>query len=169
MKPVEVPPIGGETVLPGAQFADAYTVTVAGLDLDAISAATLAFGRAPAWINRLLHVRNALVAPFRLKAGRMAIGDPSGRIGIFPVLHQSTQQIILGLDDRHLDLRLRVDVADHGLGHQTITASTFVKTHNLFGRAYLLAILPFLRVIVKTMLAQTLREPLAHAVRQMSA
>ncbi len=161
MKPVEVPPTNAETILPGAQFADAYAVTVVGQDLDAISAARLAFGSAPAWINRLLQVRNALVAPFRLKAGRMEIGEPSGQIGIFPVLQQSAHQIILGLDDRHLDFRLRVDVADEGTGHQTITASTFVKTHNRFGRAYLRTILPFHRVIVKTMLAQAMRKPSA--------
>ncbi len=159
MKPVEVQPTNADAILPGAQFADAYAVTVAGQNLDAISAAYLAFGRAPAWINRLLQVRNALVAPFRLKAGRMEIGDVSGRIGIFPVLQHSAHQIILGLDDRHLDFRLRVDVADYGTGHQTITASTFVKTHNLFGRAYLRTILPFHRVIVKTMLAQAMRQP----------
>ena len=157
MKPVEVPPSNAEEILPGAQFADAFQVTVTGQELDAISAATLAFGRAPAWINGLLQLRNVLVAPFRLKSGQLEIGSPSGRIGIFPVLHQSKNQIILGLDDRHLDFRLRVDIADRGAAHQTITATTVVRTHNLFGRAYLRTILPFHRVIVKTMLAQAVR------------
>jgi hypothetical protein len=157
MKPAETPPTDTESTLPGAQFADAYAMTVTGQSLDAMTAANRAFGRAPAWINRLLQVRNALVAPFRLKAGELAISDPSTNVGIFPLLHRSENQIILGLDDRHLDFRLRVDVAELGQGRQSVTATTVVRTHNLFGRAYLQAVLPFHRLIVKTMLAQALR------------
>jgi hypothetical protein len=157
MKPVEVTPSSPDTVLPGAQFADAFAMTVTGQSLDAMTAATVAFGRAPLWISRLLQIRNVLVTPFGLKSGALELSDPARQIGIFPLLRQSTEQIVLGLDDRHLDFRLLVDVADQGQGRQTITATTFVKTHNLLGRAYLQTILPFHRLIVKTMLAQAIR------------
>lgn len=157
MKPVETTPSDTETVLPGAQFADAYAMTVTGQSLDAMTAANRAFGRAPAWVNGLLRIRNAVVAPLRLKAGHLEINTPAKTVGIFPLLHRSDQQMILGLDDRHLDFRLRVDVAELGHGAQTVTATTVVKTHNLLGRVYLWIILPFHRVIVKTMLAQALR------------
>jgi hypothetical protein len=157
MKPVETPPTDTDTMLPGAQFADAYAMTVTGQALDAITAANRAFGRAPAWISGLLRIRNAVVAPFRLKVGQPDVSNPSTTVGIFPLLQRSDQQIVLGLDDRHLDFRLRVDVAELGQGVQTVTATTVVRTHNLFGRVYLRAVLPFHRVIVKTMMAQALR------------
>ncbi len=157
MKPVEIPASDPGSVLPGAQFADAYAMTVGGQSLTAITAAERAFGRAPAWIGRLLQVRNVLTAPFGLKPGRLELGDTQDRVGLFPLLRQSDDRIVLGLDDRHLDFRLLVDVRDLGAGQQSVTATTVVKTHNLLGRAYLAAILPFHRVIVKTMLAQAVR------------
>jgi Protein of unknown function (DUF2867) len=157
VKPVEIPASDADSVLPGAQFADASSTLVAGQSLTAMTAAERAFGRAPAWIGRLLQVRNALTAPFGLKSGSLAISTPSDRVGIFPLLDRSDDRITLGLDDRHLDFRLLVDVRDAGQGRQTVTATTVVKTHNRFGRAYLAIVMPFHRVIVKTMLAQAAR------------
>ena len=157
MKPVEIPASDPDAVLPGAQFADACAMTVSGQYLTAMSAAERAVGRAPAWIRRLLQVRNALVAPFGLKPGRSKLGGAQDRVGMFPLLRQSEDRIVLGLDDRHLDFRLLVDVQNLGAGRQSVTATTVVRTHNLFGRAYLRVVLPFHRVIVKTMLAQAVR------------
>jgi hypothetical protein len=46
-----------------------------------------------------------------------------------------------------------VDVAgSNSDSSQQITATTLVKTHNLFGRIYLAIILPFHRLIVPAML-----------------
>jgi hypothetical protein len=157
VKPVEVPAADPQATLPGAQFTDAYAMTVTGQSLTAMAAAERAFGRSPAWIGRLLQVRNVLTAPFGLKPGRLELGGAQDRVGLFPLLRQSEDQIVLGLDDRHLDFRLLVDVRDLGAGQQSVTATTVVKTHNLLGRAYLAFVLPFHRVIVKTMLAQALR------------
>jgi hypothetical protein len=157
MKPRETTPVDAESLLPGAQFGDAFALTVTGQSLNAMTAASRAFGRAPAWINGLLRLRNCVVAPFGLQTGQLEIGPSAARVGIFPLLSQSDRQIVMGLDDRHLDFRLRVDVADLGQGQQCVTATTVVKTHNLAGRIYLRVILPFHRIIVKTMLAQALR------------
>jgi Protein of unknown function (DUF2867) len=157
VKPVEIPAADPQATLPGAQFADAYAMTVTGQSLTAMTAAERAFGRSPAWVRRLLQVRNVLTAPFGLKPGRLELGGAQDRVGLFPLLRQSDGQIVLGLDDRHLDFRLLVDVRDLGHGQQSVTATTVVKTHNRLGRAYLAVVLPFHRVIVKTMLAQALR------------
>jgi Protein of unknown function (DUF2867) len=157
MKPVEVPATQTQTLLPGAQFADAYALTVMGQSLDPLTAAQRAFGASPRWIRLLVGVRNILVAPFGLKTGGHAITASPATIGIFPLLAQSADQIVMGLDDRHLDFRLRVDVRTIDPDHQSITATTAVKTHNLLGRTYLTLILPFHRIIVRSMLAQVVR------------
>jgi hypothetical protein len=75
---------------------------------------------------------------------------------MFPVLSETPQRIIAGLDDRHLDFRVVVDVAGSGAGRR-VTATTVVLTHNLLGRVYLTIILPFHRLIVRAMLRQIAR------------
>ena len=147
------------TILPGAQFGDAYQMTVEGQNLDPAEAARRAVYGAPSWINFLLRLRTILVKPFGLKPGE----DPArerataNNIGIFPILDRKPQRLTLGMNDRHLDFRLLVDVKDLGEGRQLVTASTAVKTHNLLGRIYLGFVKPFHRVIVPAMLAKVSR------------
>lgn len=74
-------------------------------------------------------------------------------IGIFPVISQTPDRLVAGFNDSHLDFRVVVDVAAHGAG-QRVTATTLVKTHNWLGRTYLAIILPFHRLVVRTMLRQ---------------
>jgi len=63
--------------------------------------------------------------------------------------------LVAGFNDRHLDFRIVVDVAPvDGARDQQVTATTLVLTHNWLGRAYLLVILPFHRLIAKSMLGQ---------------
>ncbi len=82
----------------------------------------------------------------------MSSSQPS--IGFFPVISRSAEKLVLGVDDRHLDFRLVVEVSELGEGVQEVVASTVVKTHNPFGRTYLEIIKPFHRMIVPAMLAQ---------------
>lgn len=145
------PDVEQDAVLPGAQFADAYRVTVAGPALDARTAAEKMFARGPRWLEALFRLRAVLVAPFGLKASGANEPAPGGIIGFFPVLAQSPERTILGFDDRHLDFRIVIDVAAVASGRR-LTATTLVKTHNLLGRVYLAAILPFHRVISRVML-----------------
>lgn len=154
MNPVEVsvPDVSG--ILPGAQFFDAYALTIFSPSLTALGAAQLAFGDAPGWINSLLKVRNLFVSPFGLKAGEKASTPFVQKAGIFPLLNETPERVVLGLDDKHLDFRLLVDVQDTGGGMQTVTASTLVETHNAFGRVYLTVVKPFHRIIVPAMLEQ---------------
>jgi hypothetical protein len=140
-------------LLAGAQFSDAFRVAVGGTALDARGAAERMLGRQPRWIGALLTLRDILVTPFGLKTT-----DPDGRastdvIGIFPVLSQSPARLVAGFDDSHLDFRVVVDVATAGPGQQ-VTATTLVLTHNWLGRTYLAIILPFHRLIVRSLLRQ---------------
>lgn len=157
MKPVSKPFNHPQGLLAGADFADSFSLTVSGQALDAVSASRRVMGRTPRWVSRLMTVRNLAVRPFRLKT-RPDDTSPNASIGIFPVVSRSPNAIVLGLDDRHLDFRVLVEVRDLGLGLQEVTASTAVRTHNVLGRIYLAIVKPFHRIIVPAMLAQVVAE-----------
>jgi hypothetical protein len=150
-------------VLVGAGFADAYCLIVEAPALDAAAAAQRVFSRTPRWISTLLALRNRLVALIGLKGTEKAAGgkDASSakvrRIGFFPVVSQTPDRIVMGFDDWHLDFRVVVDVATLGGDRRRVIATTLVRTHTWVGRAYLAVIMPFHRVIVRTMLAQAAR------------
>ncbi|SPH18753.1 hypothetical protein DEA8626_02296 [Defluviimonas aquaemixtae] len=98
----------------------------------------------PSWVTMLLGMRNLLVAPLGL------IARPKGeKIGIFPLDQRSDSELVLGFDDRHLDFRVSVLVD----GRRAF-GSAWVHTHNLAGRAYLAAVLPFHVAIMRQAVAR---------------
>ena len=148
-----VPNVETDALLAGAQFADAFRIVVAGAKLDARQAAQRMMGRSPRWVDYLVALRNALVAPFGLKTS--GAGEPRAKdvIGIFPVLTETPDRLVAGFDDHHLDFRVVIDVAADGAGQQ-VTATTLVRTNNWLGRSYLTLILPFHRLVVRALLKQ---------------
>jgi hypothetical protein len=132
-----VPCPDSERILPGYQFADAYKVP-APRGLDAIEATRLAFSQGPPWIRALLGLRNRL--------GRVVGLRPAPASG-FPIIAQSAHEVLMGFDDKHLDFRIVVAVAG---GFATVT--TIVRWHNVWGRIYLAAIMPFHRAIAARMI-----------------
>ncbi len=144
-------------LLPGATFADAFSVDVDDAELDANTAATRALSETPPWIAGLLTLRNALVRPFGLvgtdETGKLA----TDRIGFFPCLSRAPERIVLGLNDKHLDFRIAVDVQTLNPGSKRVIATTVVKPHNVLGRTYLTSIMPFHKLIVPIMLARVRR------------
>jgi len=60
---------------------------------------------------------------------------------------------ILGADDRHLDFRPSL-LRRREVAGATLYATTTVRTHNLLGRVYIKAILPFHIIVVRSMLAR---------------
>jgi Protein of unknown function (DUF2867) len=147
------PDVTTAQLLAGAQFSDAFNVVVDGTTLDARHAAEKMFGRSPRWIERLLALRNFLVSPFGLKKPAAAGTGAVDTIGIFTVMSETPGRLVAGLNDKHLDFRVVVDIATSGHG-QRITATTLVLTHNLLGRIYLAIILPFHRLVVRALLQQ---------------
>jgi hypothetical protein len=146
--------VSTDPALPGADFVDSYEITLDDQELDAAAAARLAFARMPSWVSRLMHLRNVLVRPLGLKTAPDPTLGPDGSIGFFPVVSRTPDKVVLGLDDRHLDFRIVIDVAPSGAERGKVTATTFVKTHGALGVAYLNAILPFHRIIVPTLLGR---------------
>ena len=141
-------------LFPQALMSDAYRLIVDEEALDASTAASRMFGRMPWWIRVLMAMRNRLVAPFGLKTGRDKVIATSRRIGFFPIITETPERVVLGLDDKHLDFRIAVDVAKLEGARRQVTATTLVRSHNLLGRLYLAAVLPFHRIIVPAMLTQ---------------
>jgi len=145
------PEVDPGPLLAGAQFVDAYRITMDGGALDAREAATRMFARSPRWAEALLNLRNMIVAPLGLKTSGAGEHAAGGMIGIFPVVSETPERLVAGFNDSHLDFRVVVDVMPVGR-RQQITTTTLVRTHNRLGRAYLAAVMPFHRVIVRSML-----------------
>jgi len=151
MRIMETKPRPGTDILPGADFADAWRVE--GLDIgeSAEAIARRLPSSAPSWVRALMIMRNACVRPFGLKSGE-AIGS-RGRPQ-FPTLSSRPERVVLGLNDRHLDFRLVIDMEARGATGLSAIATTYVKTHNRGGRLYLALVKPFHRYIVPAMLGR---------------
>ena len=134
--------------LPGADWADCFEIDVDNRRLAAIEAARLSLGRMPHWVRRLVALRNFLGGFVGLKAGSESAPSPQDKIGIFPLLSQGGREVVLGLDDWHLDFRLVIEVADLGEHGTRVRATTLVRRKNLFGRVYIGVVTPFHNVIV---------------------
>jgi len=146
-------------VLPGADFADAWRIDGIKAGMDAPQVAARVFGKAPHWIAALMRMRNALVRPLGLKtraarpARAMAI---PGQTLAFPVLSAQPDRIVLGLDDKHLDFRVVVEMRPDQKSGLAAVTTTYVRTHNRGGRLYLAAVRPFHRVIVPALMRRAI-------------
>jgi hypothetical protein len=139
--------------LPGADWADCFETLSAEGSLDAETAARQAFGRLPSWVAPLMALRNLVVRPFGLKHDPKAAIGGAPRIGMFPIISNSADQIVLGFDDRHLDFRIVVETHPQ-MGKTAIRLMTLIKRHNRLGRIYLAVITPFHKLIVAAALAR---------------
>ena len=108
----------------------------------------------PGWARGLLGLRNLLVAPFGL-AG--AAPEGMDRIGIFPVVSETEDELVAGFDDKHLNFRVAV-LARGG----RVSMGTWVHPHNTGGRLYLGAVMPFHILIIRNALARVARAALAN-------
>ncbi len=134
--------------LPGADWADCFETQVAASGLTAETAARRAFDRMPAWVEGLMVLRNVLVRPFGLKGDPHATASGRQRVGMFPVISDEPDEIVLGFDDRHLDFRIVVATEAAESQRTAVRLMTLVKRHNLLGRVYLATIMPFHKLIV---------------------
>lgn len=117
-------------VAPG-DFLDCYAVRAEMAPRDAAEVVT----DFPNWVRALLTVRGILIAPF----GLYDVGpEAKDKVGSFPVEFESEKEIVAGFDDKHLNFRVSVMSQDG-----VVTLATWVHIHNLGGRVYLNAIMPF--------------------------
>ena len=132
--------------LPGWDYADAFEVP-AGPDRPATAgeAATAIFRLSPAG-RRVMRFRDVLVATVGLRSSSSAAS------GVLPVLRTARRVCVLGMDDRHLDFRVLVEL-DHD--HDVVRCTTVVRRHHLGGRLYFGIVRPFHRLAVPRLLAGT--------------
>jgi hypothetical protein len=145
------PEVDANTLLAGAQFVDAFRVEIGAATVNAREACTRMVLHGPRWIDVLLRLRNILVTPFGLKTSGEGAPAPHGLIGLFPVVDETPERLVAGFDDYHLDFRIVVNVAGDAAGRQ-VTSTTLVRTHNLLGRTYLTLIMPFHKLVVRSMM-----------------
>lgn len=144
-------------VLPNADWADCWEIEDEKASRTAFEAAETALLYPPVWVRALMKARDILVSPFGLKTSESFPGER--KIGLFPILHETRDQVVLGFDDRHLDFRIIVDVAAIDGVRQSIRITTLVHRKIFFGKLYLAAIEPFHRLIVATALERFNRVP----------
>ena len=146
--------------LADAHFFDAYRAALDDPGLTPVEIFLRSAGTTPAWITRLMALRNSIVRRLGLKdvgpmtvladkpAGDYRIGD---QLGIFSIFSSTPDELLLGIDDRHLDVRVSV-LKQGGGGRPSYVISTVVKVHNWLGRAYMLPVGRIDPLVVKAMM-----------------
>ena len=154
--------------LPGAYFADCYQMTNPRPDAPALQVWLDLVRQTPGWVNALMGLRNRIVARLGLKdlgrlggrpqdlkaqASQYQVGD---RVGIFVIRQLSPHEVVMGQDDRHLEVQVSLAKQLQG-GQAVLCLSTVVHVHNRLGRAYMAVVEPFHRIIARSMLARAAR------------
>lgn len=154
-------------------FADSYEVDISDrpdlINCD-IRELAMQFGTVDiAWANFLIDTRDIMMRPFGMKATSDLIASaaktptlekgPGDRIGFFKIYEIFENEIILGEDDWHQDFR--VSIFRENTSTSKVIMTTVCQRHNIFGKAYLLAILPFHKQIVKSTLKVGAEKPMA--------
>ncbi len=102
----------------------------------------------PDWVEALLAIRNRTVAPLGIRDGGQlgdlderpasayAIGD---RFGVFRILSIGEDELVVGADDSHLDVRISFLKRVRG-DRSTYVLASWVRTHNALGRLYMIPV-----------------------------
>ena len=146
----------------GAYYSESYEVPLGRSDLKIHEIYLAVLGHLPWWARALIVVRNQLVSLFGLHAEpsanvwKPAIKDsyaPGEKILRFTLYSLDDHEIVTGRDDKHLDFRVSVmQVSEKGA--PKVVVSTLIFVHNLFGKVYLLFVLPLHKLGMRHLLAQ---------------
>jgi len=149
-----------QPLLERADYHDAFSAELADPALTPAQAMARIGAAFPDWGEALLGVRNQVVKRLGLRdVGRFRafgaapaqaprVGDP---FGIFHVLAVDETELVLGIDDTHLDVRISVLKRGDGRAANYVIGSV-VTLHNLLGRLYMLPVAPIHRAIVRSMM-----------------
>lgn len=151
-----VPPGTQIAALPGAYFFDCYHTDYRHEGIPAMQLFLNTFAHTPGWVESLMRVRNHVVGWFGLKnLGHLSAVNPNKaardyrvgeRAGIFSLIYQSDEEVILCDKDKHLDVRVSVSKQREG-ERQFVAVTTVVHVHNWLGRAYMLFVGPAHKII----------------------
>jgi hypothetical protein len=121
---------------------------------DSVAGITSKILKAPGWVDALGKLRDVLVKPFGLKTendikNRQANNYPE--FDFAPVLYQNDEEIVMGMNDKHLYFRLSVMKIARQDDSQ-VFLTTVVRFNNIGGKIYFALIRLFHGLIVRTML-----------------
>ena len=159
----QVPPgTAIHATLPGADFFDAYEVADRHPARSALQSWLDVAARTPAWTRALMFARTKAVRLVSLKdLGQLDNGHPpasgrslrdarSYRVGIFRIGHLSDTEVVMGQDDKHLDVQVSICKQPAAPGTAPrVVLSTVVHIHNTLGHADMAVITPIHRVIAR--------------------
>lgn len=133
----------------GNDFIDCYCIKAQATPRQAAEIIT-AF---PAWSEYLLKLRYLITSPFGLSQHGP---DAADKLGPFPVEQETENEIIAGFNDKHLNFRVSV-MCNQG----NVYLATWVHPHNIAGRMYLKAIMPFHILIARDGLVRVSNQTVA--------
>lgn len=116
----------------------------------------------PAWVERLMQIRNRIVRFFGLRTGSTKDTNikeyyPIGsRAVFFTVINRNEHEIVLSENDKHLNFRVSV-LKEQRNETTTVYVSTLVKYNNFWGRLYFFFVKPFHKIIVKSLVKKMSR------------
>jgi hypothetical protein len=144
----------------GAYFADSFTAALRDRSLTPAEISLRVSRATPPWAEALMSLRNRVVRLVGLKAvgglgnvgskpaATYTVGD---RMGIFRIYAQTPDELVMGIDDRHLDVRVSV-LKGPDNDPSTYVISTVVVVHNLLGHLYMLPVGRVHPLIVRAMM-----------------
>lgn len=158
------------THIPGAYFHDCYSVAVPDTGQSALQCFLTAVANTPPWINSLMALRNRIVQLVGLKdLGGLGEFNPSkpesaylpgDRVGIFTLISNTDSEVLLGDNDKHLNVVLSVFKQHSSTdGVVFVTVTTVVHVHNFLGRIYMLPVTPLHKLIAPAVLSRAVGVP----------
>lgn len=155
--------------LTGAHFYDCYAIETFDSPQTALGHFLNALAHTPQWVDFLMALRNRIVQLFGLKnlGGLGALDShklesaylPGDRVGIFTLLSNSANEVLLCDSDKHLDVVLSVFKCPAAAnGTQSLAVTTVVHVHNLLGRIYMLPVTPLHKLIAPAVLSRALAQ-----------
>lgn len=141
-----------------ADFHDSYRFPLSDPKLSALEILIAVMAGGPAWIERMMWLRNRAARMLGLKdLGAIGAIDPAkppasyrpgDRIGIFTLVDNQDAEVVVSDRDRHLDVWLSIRKLPPDGDRHWAAVTTVVRTKNRLGRAYMLVVKPMHRMIV---------------------
>lgn len=164
IEPVQLGPDSAlHAFVPGSSFQHALRVRLPKAPGTALDVYRDVASCVPGWFDALMRVRNLGMRLLGMKdLGSLRAVDvsmpvaPGQRLGIFTVLEIGDETLVLGDSDRHLEVRLSLQLRRSGSGW-SLENATVVRLHNGIGRIYMLPVAPVHRWIMPLLLRRYVR------------
>ena len=154
----------GKDLIERADFRHAYCAPLSRSEIGVVEIFFGIFGQRPGWMNLMLIARNKAAALAGLEVptaseitnmerrDRYFIGE---KIGPWPIFFLSSDELIAGRDNKHMDFRLSIMKVPDG-ARASVIVSTLCFVHNKFGQYYLSSTIPIHKFGLRRLMASAL-------------